>query len=242
MPEMRRVARGWNFDEAIDLLNIREPAGRERFRHELIRICALYRLEVVAEGQETPARKAATLKKAIRVARWSPPDGEPLRPMRDSIDTLRLNLASLPPALAMEVVREMQRGLTLDESLAALRTLYLRETRPGPKHSYASRNAVHRLEACACQWDRSLGGLDLKSRRRLKDFILATLRAARIRRPDPDNNPSKFNKLRVGYVPRDPALERHRAKRPRTSRAKKEAHLARFNKRLDDLLGANERK
>jgi hypothetical protein len=116
--------------------------------------------------------------------------------------------------------------------------------RPGRRQSWALRNAVHRLEACATRWDPSLGALDSKSRRRLEDFCLAVLGAVGIPNcsPAPGENRSKFNKLRVGHVPRDPGIEkldskeRHYHKRRRPTRAKREEHLVEFNRRLDGLL------
>jgi hypothetical protein len=70
---------------------------------------------------------------------------------------------------------------------------------------------------------------DLNVQQLIKDFILAVLEAANIKHPCPDENPSRFNKLRIGYVL--PASVG--PKRRRIGRAEKEKRLSSFNNQLD---------
>src|SRR5262249_52361793 len=93
---------------------------------------------------------------------------------------------------------------------------------------------IHALEATAYDCNKNLKLFDPGHERRVKQFVLAALAVVEIERPDPDDNPSKFNKLRVGYEP--PSESGTGRARPRKSRTEKERCLAEFNKGFDERI------
>jgi hypothetical protein len=166
---MRRVALGWDFDEAIALLNIK-GTQRDRCRDELIFICVHYKLEIEQQGQETPGRIEASVTKARMLARRA-------RRTRDAQDRERAckQLDSLPTLIRWKHAT----GLPMGTGGAPLR------------------NTVHRLQALADQWDKALVWKGRSPPRKLIEFIMAALGAANIKLPSPVDNRSKFLALMV---------------------------------------------
>jgi hypothetical protein len=216
----------WDFSDALNVLGITNARLCVRLTQQLKDICKCYELIRLAESQETPASKAAALEIALKRARQQIAAGK----SPTMYDPQRPDHARLPAMLEMEVGAEMRQGSTLETSLVAVQARYRRAIKPGRKASIASQHTIQALEAWAAQYKPELDWLDLKNQRRLKNFVLAVLEAAKIKHPDPEENASKFNKLRTGYTP--PAVDA-KSRRPRISRAEKEQRLAEFNARFD---------
>jgi hypothetical protein len=207
-----------NFDDAIRVLGVAEDDWLEATMH-LETIFLNYDLEVLTEEQETPERKAAAIAIVRNRVKRQIKKGQTANIHRSENPHER----RLAPALAMEVVREMQRGLALLDSLEILHAKYSKITRSGRRPSYALRNLIHMLEVFATTWNDNLEG------GKLLNFLREALQAAQVRFPDLEENRSKFNRLRVGYVaPRAPCAR----PRPRVSRAHKEARLAKWRARF----------
>jgi hypothetical protein len=245
----------WNFDSAIEALSIEDPKTRRECQRQLTLIFERHKLTQVALEQETPARKAAAFRRAPR---WDKRRRSALRLFERAAelhkrglreDAKRLNEEGkllwqstpwLPPALEQEAAQLQVAGRSPVQSFAELDEHYRRLSRLGRKKSDALRNTIHALEATAYDCNKNLELFDPSDERRVKNFVLAALDVVEIVRPGPDDNPSKFNKLRVGYEP--PAEGGTRRVRPRKSRTGKERCLAEFNKRfgarIQNIIGA----
>jgi hypothetical protein len=219
--EMRRGARGWNISAAIDTLGLGHKDRRDRCENELILICINNKLARLAEEQETPGRKAAALQLAPRwrkarlqeqklfwrkarkidIKRLAQELGEPEQAVRSALYRLALRRWEkrpwLPQSLEQEAVRALGRIPQSRNDFALLRKQMMQQVRRGGYKSWALRNTIHELQACAASWNKKLVW-DKNHRappKQLLKFLLQVLRAAGIQHPNPETSYSKFVSL-----------------------------------------------
>jgi hypothetical protein len=193
-PTMLNVARNWDFSAAIDTLGLRDIDGIARCKNELILICINHKLAKRAEAEETPGRKA-------RAFQLAPQKKRRQRPF-------------LPQSLQQEAVRALGRIPCSCDDYALLQKKMMRMARRGRYKSWALRNTIHALQACAAAWNEKLIW-DENGRsppKPLLKFLVQVLRAAKIKRPDPDENYSKFVALMLR--PRKPRQTEQPTERP----------------------------
>jgi hypothetical protein len=192
------VARNWNFDPAIDILNIRHIEKRARCTDELSLICHHDLLVRKAEEQETPGRRARAFQLApqwrnARMREWREM-GDPNKKRAEQALRRWQKLPWLPQSLEQEAVRELGHIPTSRNDFALLRKRTMRSVRRGRHKSWALRSTIHAIQACAATWNKKL--IWDKNRRappeRLLEFLVEVLRAARINHPNPETNRSKF--------------------------------------------------
>jgi hypothetical protein len=204
-PTMRRWAACWDFSAAMDTLGVRYIEDRRRCENELILICVDYDLVRRAEEQETPGRKARAFQLAPRWQKKRRQAQELFRRKARNADkklaeqALRLwkQTPWLPQSLEQEAVRELGHIPCSRADFALLRKQMMRGARPGLYESWALRNTIHALQACAAQYKKKL--IWDENRRAppkpLVKFLVQVLRAANIKHPDPGQNYSKFVSL-----------------------------------------------
>jgi hypothetical protein len=99
----------------------------------------------------------------------------------------------LPQSLEQEAVRELGHIPSSRKDFALLQGRKMRVARRGRYKSWALRNTIHALQACAAAWNKnfiwSAGRVPPK---RLREFLVEVLRAAGIKHPNPETNWSKF--------------------------------------------------
>jgi len=203
-PAMRRGA--WDFSAAMDTLRVRHMEDRRRCENELILICVINKQGMLAEAQETPGRKARALQLAPQKKRRQKP--------------------FLPQSLEQEAVRALGRIPQSRGDFALLRRKMMRMTRRGRYKSWALRNTIHALQACAATWSKNKLIWDESRRapsKRLLKFIVQALGAANIQHPDPEENYSKFVSLMLR--PRKPT-ERQVERPPEQPLSEAERRLA----------------
>ena len=187
----------WNFSAALDILSVRHIAERTRCADEITFICNLNKLTRCAEAQETPGRKARAFQLAPR---WQKARVREWRKMGDANKKLaeqafrRWQKSSwLPQSLEQEAVRELGHIPSSCKDFALLQEQKMRVARRGRYKSWALRNTVHALQACAAAWNKnfiwSAGRVPPK---RLLKFLVEVLRTARINHPNPETTWSKF--------------------------------------------------
>ena len=214
--EMRHYARNWDFSEAITTLGVMRKDYRDLCQDELILICINNKLARLAEEQETPGRKVRALQLAPRVARKL----TLLAQEGHKALWLKQRELWLPPSLEQEAVRALAIHLneTVGEELdhiprsrddfAPLRKKMMRLARRGGYKSWALRNTIHALQACAATWCEATRKKTIWDENRdappkqLLKFLVQVLRAADIQHPDPEQNSSKF--VRLMLRPRKP--------------------------------------
>jgi hypothetical protein len=185
--ETRQFARNWNFSEAIDTLGLRHIDHRARGENELILICIVDKLSRSVEAQETPGRKA-------RAFQLAPQKKRRQRPF-------------LPQSLEQEAVRELGRIPCSRGDFAVLQKKMMRMARRGGYKSWALRNTIHALQACAASWNKKLVWDENRRAppKQLLKFLVQVLRAAGIQHPGPEENYSKFVSLMLR--PRKPTKQ-----------------------------------
>jgi hypothetical protein len=147
----------WDFNEPIEILRIKDDEIRRRCQEELTLACRTFFLEQFSEKQETPHRKAYSLK---REKRWSKQRQQYLaeleRVAKDgnlASETLvrRVWAVQLPQALEQEVYR-LKGTNSLGQSVVFLREQYEKAASSrGRVRSYALTHLVHRLQALASE-------------------------------------------------------------------------------------------
>jgi hypothetical protein len=213
--EMRHVARNWNFSAAIDTLGVMRKDYRDLCQDELILICINNKLARRAEEQETPGRKARAFQLAPRWQKKRKQAQELFRRKARNADkklteqALRLwkQTPWLPQSLEQEAVRELGHIPCSRDDFAPLRKQIMQLARRGGYKSWALRNTIHALQACAATWNPKL--IWDKNRRappkRLLKFLVQVLRAAKINHPNPDESYSRFAALMLR--PRKPTKQ-----------------------------------
>jgi hypothetical protein len=197
MATVQDLARNWDFDPAINTLNIRHYEKRVRCTDDLIHICHFHQLVRTAETQETPERKARAFQLAPR---WQKARMREWRKMGNIDKKLAeqafwrwQKLPWLPLSLEQEAVRELGHIPTSRNDFALLRKQTMRPEPRGRVKSWALRATVHALQACAASWNSKLIWNDGRvPPERLIKFLAEALRAAGIRHPNPKTNRSKF--------------------------------------------------
>jgi hypothetical protein len=209
-PTMRRWAVCWDFSAAMDTLGVRYIEDRRRCEDWLILICVTYDLIRRAEEQETPGRKARALQLAPRWQKKRMQEQKRFWRIAQNIDKklaeqeVRLALRKLalrrwekrqlPQSLEQEAVRALGRIPQSRDDFALLRKQMMRHARRGGYKSWALRNTIHALQACAATWSKKL--IWDKNRRAppkpLVKFLVQVLRAANIKHPDPETSYSRF--------------------------------------------------
>jgi hypothetical protein len=211
--ERKRVfdaSRSWDFEEALDCLEMSKDALKERCGEQLSLICRLYWATKLGEQQETPARRAAALRKAQRQWPRRRDAIEQLKKAERSIEQGRkraeqitdqakrsLNQPWLPQSLEQEAARLPSfNAADPRPAFADLEEQYRRRSRAGRHQSRALEDTVHRLQAAASDIDKYLTWYEGEScPPGLIPFIEAVLNAAAISYPDPIDNASRFRRL-----------------------------------------------
>lgn len=105
----------------------------------------------------------------------------------------------LPASLEQEAARLQSRsgGRSLEEAFIELENWHRQQARAGRQASRALGQTIYNLQRLACGVSPQFAWRGGKVPPKLIDFLTAVLRAAKIRYPDPDNNPSKFRRLDV---------------------------------------------
>jgi hypothetical protein len=222
--EMRQFAGNWNFSAAIDTLGLRHIKDRRRCEDELILICVNNKLAMLAEAQETPGRKARAFQFAPR---WQKERMQEQKSFWRKAQNIEQSLAEefaeqdvrlalgrqalrlwekrpwLPQSLEQEAVRALGRIPQSRDDFALLRKQMMQQIRKGGYKSWALRNTIHALQACAATWNKKL--IWDKNRRappkQLLKFLVQVLRAAKIKHPNPKENYSKFVALMLRPPP-----------------------------------------
>jgi hypothetical protein len=199
------VAKKWNFSAAIDLLGVRHIAKRADCNDQLILICSVHELARCAEAQETPGRKARALQLAPRWQKTRKREQKLFLRKARNVDkkpaeqALRLwqKRVWLPQSLEQEAVRKLGHIPSSRGDFALLQKQMKRVARRGRYKSWALRNTIHELQACAVTWSKKL--IWDKNRRappkRLLKFLVQVLGAAKIKHPNPEESYSKFISL-----------------------------------------------
>jgi hypothetical protein len=232
MAAVRYVARNWNFNAALDILNIRQIKERARCTDELNLICYFHLLVKVQEAQETPGRKARAFQLAPRWQKWRRRELELLlchvhngekNLAEQALRQLR-KMPCLPQSLEQEAVRELGHIPSSRSDYALLRKRTMRPEPRGKYKSWALRSTIHALQACAAAWNKKLiwtaGRAPPKE---LRKFLVEVLGAAKIKHPSLEMNRSKFIVLMLkpkkqssarpnGTPPEPSELERRLAK------------------------------
>jgi hypothetical protein len=210
MGTVRHVARNWNFNAAIDILNIRQIEERARCADELSLICHHDKLIRLADAQETPGRKARAFQLAPRWERTRAREQELLlRHVRNGENKLaeqadrRLRKAPrLPQSLEQEAARELGHIPSSQSDYGRLRKQTMRPEPRGRSKSWALYSTIHSLQACAGAWNKKLiWSAGRAPPKRLLKFLVEALHAAGIKHPNPETNRSKFIAL-MGRPPK----------------------------------------
>jgi hypothetical protein len=201
MATVRRVARNWNFNAAIDILNIRQIEGRARRADELSLICHHDKLVRLAEALETPGRKARAFQLAPRWQNTLTREQELLfrhvqngerKLAKQALQRLR-KAPWLPQSLQQEAARQLGHIPSSRSDYARLRKQTMRPEPRGRYKSWALRSTIHTLQACAAAWNKKLiWSAGRAPPKRLLKFLVEVLRAAGIKHPNPETNWSKF--------------------------------------------------
>jgi hypothetical protein len=235
--EMRQFAGNWNFSAAIDTLELVHKDRRARCENELILICINNKLARFAEEQETPGRKARAFQLAPRWQKQRTQEQKRFWRITQNIhkklakefteQEARLALyrlalrrwekrPGLPRSLEQEAVRALGHIPQSRNDFALLRKQMMQQVQRGGYKSWALRNTIHELRACAASWNKKL--IWDKNRRappkQLLEFLVRVLRAAKIDHPNPETSYSRFVSLMLR--PRKP-MERQieqRAEQP----------------------------
>jgi hypothetical protein len=207
--DSQRSGCAWDFNQALDILNIPDRA-RPQCERELLLIGALYHETRLIEAQLTPARKKETFQRAGRWYRRRQPVVDKMQRLLNNgltkearllfLEVVRMSW--LPQSLEWEAVRLQSEGLSPEESFRTLRDRYERQSRGGGNESDALRNAVQRLQTFAGQKNKNLIWRNRNIPPDLIPFIIAALEAAEITHY-PDffgGNPSKFRRLMIKPV------------------------------------------
>jgi hypothetical protein len=210
MATVRHVTQNCNFKLAIGILSIRHIEKRDRCADELRLILHHDKLVRLAEAQETPGRKARALQLAPRWQKAQLREQKLLlRHVRKDERKLaqqalrRLQkIPSLPQSLEQEAVRELGYIPNSRSDYALLRERTMHPKPRGRHKSWALHRTIHALQACVATWDKKLIWSDGRAPpKRLIQFLVEALRAARIKHPNPETNRSKFIAL-MGRPPR----------------------------------------
>ena len=212
----------------MDTLNISHLAERTRCADELTLICNLNKLTRCVEAQETPGRKARAYQLAPR---WQKARMREWRKMRDSNNKVAeeafrrwQNLPWLSQSLEQEAVQELGHIPSSRQDFALLQERNMRAARRGHYKSWALRNTIHALQACAAAWNKELSwSAGRAPPKRLLKFLVEVLRAAKIKHSSLEMNKSKFIALMLrpkkqssagpsGTPPEPSELERRLAK------------------------------
>jgi hypothetical protein len=221
-PAMGRWAACWDFSAAMDTLGLRQIEDRRRCEAELILICINHDLMLRAEEEETPGRKARALQLAPRWQKKRTQEQKRFWRIAQNIDKklaeqeVRLALRKLalrrwekrpwlPQSLEQEAVRALGRIPQSRDDFALLRKQMMRQARRGGYKSWALRNTIHALQACAATWSKKLIWDRRAPPKPLVKFLVQVLRAANIKHPDPETSYSRFVALMLR--PRRPAKQ-----------------------------------
>jgi hypothetical protein len=196
----RKQLPSWDFSEPIKILRIKDEKSRHRCQKELTLVVSIYFLEQFSEKQETPDRKACSLK---REKQWRKRRQHHLAELEQALRTKDGNLANtlirrlwsvqLPQALEQEVHRSKATN-SLEQRVATLREKYEKAASGhGRIRSYALTHLVQRLQLLASEHRQCLTWRGRNIPPELIGFIRATLDAAEIRAAGYDN-PSKLRK------------------------------------------------
>jgi hypothetical protein len=99
----------------------------------------------------------------------------------------------LPQSLEQEAVRELGHIPSSRKDFASLQGRKMRVARRGRYKSWALRNTVHALQACAATWNKKVfWSAGRAPPNRLLKFLVEVLSAAKITHPSPEMNRSKF--------------------------------------------------
>jgi hypothetical protein len=226
----------YEFSDALECLRILSlgsknrrayvPDAEPKRRHidELTFICRSFELTLLADSQETPARKAEAFQRAIRWCRRWERGYEHLTRQRRATKELR-DQERLPQALEQEAVRrqvvaamqEQPRELSREDCFAELQDKYRREAKRGLKESHASLSAVvHTLQDFACGIDPTLTWRGGKIQPTLIAFIEAIFEAVlknrpadavRVRFPEYARSPKSFRRLMRRHPPEEVEME-----------------------------------
>jgi hypothetical protein len=200
MGTVRRVTQNCDFSTAINTLSIRHYEKRARCRDEISLILHHDKLVRLAEAQETPGRKARAFQLAWRWHKARMREQELLsRHLRNDETELadhafrRLQKMSLPQSLEQEATQQLGRIPSSRSDYALLRKRTMGPEPRGKYKSWALRNTIHALQACAAAWNKKLvWSTGRAPPERLIEFISEVLRAAGINHPNPTTNRSKF--------------------------------------------------
>jgi hypothetical protein len=211
-PIMRRFAACWDFSAAMDTLGVRYIEDRRRCEDWLILICVTYDLIRRAEEQETPGRKARALQLAPRWQKKRMQEQKLFwRKARNADKQLAEQALRLwkqtpwpPQSLEQEAVRalearEREEGRELDhipqsrDDFAPLRGQMKQMARRGRYKSWALRNTIHALQACATTFNKKLIWEEgCHAPPGLIKFLVEALGAANIQHPNPEEHYSTF--------------------------------------------------
>jgi hypothetical protein len=233
MGAVRHFALNCNFNTTTDTLNVRHIEECARCEDELRLIYHFHELNRVTETQETPGRKARAFQLAWR---WHKARIREQNLLLRHVQNGERQFAeqalrrwqnprlSLPQSVEQEAVRELGYIPNSRSDYALLRERTMHSEPRGRHKSWALHRTIHALQACAATWDKKLIWSDGRAPpKRLIQFLVEALRAARIKHPNPETNRSKFIALMLrpkkqssaglsGTPPEPSELERRLAK------------------------------
>jgi hypothetical protein len=198
----------------MDTLGVSQE-DRRRCEDWLILICVNHELMLLTEEQETPGRKARAFQLAPRWQKKRMQEQKLFWRKARNLDkklgeqALRLweQRRWLPPSLEQESVRTLGRIPRSRGDFALLRKQMMRMARRGRYKSWALRNTIHALQACATTWNKELiWDEGCHAPPKLLQFLDEVLRAAKIQRPNREEHYSKFVALMLR--PRKPTERR----------------------------------